>query len=84
MELNQLGGESGWKDLDRYQIEAGVWPSKNPGQGRSGSRGPRRILRACGFGLRWWWQDSKYVRLGEDSKMAVTFGVACMYFSLIP
>lgn len=71
-------------DLDNYQIEAGVWPSKKPGQGRSGSLGPRRIFNASGLGLRWWWQDSEYVRLGEDSKMAVMFGDACMYLILNP
>lgn len=66
----------------KYQIEAGVWPSKKPGQGRSGSLGPRSIFRASGFG--WRWQDSEYVRLGEDSKMAVMFGEACMYLVHTP
>lgn len=73
-----------WKDLNKYQIEAGVWPSKKPGQGRSGSLGPRSIFRASGFGFRWRWQDSEYVRLDEDSKMAVIFGAACMYLVLTP
>lgn len=84
MALNLLGSQSSLKDVDMYQIEAGVWPSKKPGQGRSGSIGPRRIFRESGFGLRWRWQDSEYVKLGEDSIMAVMFGVACMYLVLIP
>lgn len=67
-----------------YHIEAGVWPNKKPGHGRSGSLGPRSNFRESGFGFRWWRQDSEYVRLGEDSKMAVMFGVACMYLVHTP
>lgn len=43
---------------DRYQIEAGVCPSKKPGHGMSGSLGPRRILSESGFGWTWVKQDS--------------------------
>lgn len=50
----------------------------------SGSLGPLRIFRASGFGLRWWWQDSEYVRLGKDSSIAVMFGDACMYLVFTP
>lgn len=70
--------------MDKYQIEEGVCPNKKPGHGRSGSLGPRRSFRESGFGFKWWWQDSEYVRLGEDSKMAVMFGDACIYLVQTP
>lgn len=71
------------KDCEMYQIEAGVWPSKKPGQGRSGSLGPRSIFRESGFGSRRWWQEGS-VRFGEDIKMALMFGAACMYLVQTP
>lgn len=71
-------------EIDRYQIDAGVWPSKKPGHGMSGSRRPRRILRDSCFGWTWLKQDSGYVRFGEDSKMAVMFGEASIYLVHTP